>query len=97
MIWPWWGAMFVVGLLVGCIGAWATNATRVFMKTLAVPLVLIVTRLAWPNLFPIKSTPLYVFLDLVILAVAAFLGDYFLGLRLGRHGRDGYRTDSVGH
>ncbi len=97
MIWSWWGTMFVVGLAVGCVAAWSTNATRVFMKTLAVPLIILLTRLAWPNVFPIKSTPLYVFADFLLLAIGAFLGDYFLGLKLGRHGRDGYRGDSVGH
>jgi hypothetical protein len=97
MIWPWWGAMFVTGLVVGGIAAWTTHGARVFMKTLAVPLIVLVTRLVWPNLFPIKSTPLYVFLDFLILAVGALVGDYWLGLKLGRHDRGGYRGDSVGH
>lgn len=97
MLWSWWAAMLMAGFVVGCIGAWATDARRVFMKTLAVPLVLVASRLLWPDLYPAKNAPLYVFLDFVILAVAALIGDYLLGLKLGRHGRDGYRSDSVGH
>src|SRR5438270_14059010 len=97
MIWPWWGAMCLVGILVGCIGAWTTGGSRVFMKTLAVPLILLVTRLALPNVYPIKNTPLYVFIDFVLIAGTGFIADYYVGLKLGRHGRDGYRTDSVGH
>ncbi|HZP81557.1 MAG TPA: hypothetical protein VFB21_07970 [Chthonomonadaceae bacterium] len=97
LIWPWWGKMFVLGLGVGCLGAWSTGAGRVFMKTLAVPLLLATTRLLWPDLYPIKNTPLYLFIDLLILAVGALIGDYVLGLKLGRHDRSGYREDSVGH
>jgi hypothetical protein len=95
--WDWWGAMFVAGLVVGCIGAWTTGAARVFMKTLAVPLLILASRLAFPNVFPVKNTPLYVFLDFLIVAVGALIGDYFLGLKLGRNDRSGYRSDSVGH
>ncbi len=89
--------MFIVGLLVGCIAAWTTDGPRVFMKTLAVPLLLLATRLAFPNYLPIRNSALYVFLDFVILAIGALVGDYLLGLKLGRHDRGGYRNDSVGH
>jgi hypothetical protein len=89
--------MLLLGLAVGGVGAWSTGAGRVFMKTLAVPLIVVLTRVAWPALYPIKNTPLYAFLDFLLLAIGAFLGDYFLGLKLGRHGRDGFRGDSVGH
>ena len=97
MIWAWWGAMALTGLLLGCFGAWSTHAVRVFMKTLAIPLVLLITRLALPQVFPVKSAPLYVFIDLILLAVTAFGADYVVGLALGRHDRSGYRSDSVGH
>lgn len=97
MIWHWWGMMGAVGFVVGCVAAWTTNAPRVFMKTLAAPLALAASRLFWPDVYPIKNSPLYVFIDFVILAISAFVGDYLLGLRLGRNGRDGYRHDSVGH
>jgi hypothetical protein len=97
MLWSWWGAMFALGLVVGCVGAWTTRAARVFMKTLAVPLVLLLTRLLFFNVSPIKNTPLYVFIDFVILASSGLLADYLLGLKLGRHDRHGFREDSVGH
>lgn len=97
MIWMWWSGMFVVGLLIGAIAAWTTDAGRVFMKTLAVPLVLILTRLVWPDVYPIKNAPLYVFLDFLIIAIAALITDYAVGLKLGRNDRAGYRHDSVGH
>ncbi len=97
MIWQWWGAMFVTGLVVGCIGAWTTQAARVFMKTLAVPLLLILTRVALPNVYPVKTAPQYWLADFVLIAVGGVIGDYFLGLKLGRNDRAGFRTDSVGH
>src|SRR5579871_3841453 len=93
LIWPWWGAMFGVGLGVGCLGAWSQNAVRVFMKTLAVPLIVLLSRLALPHLYPIKGSGLYVVIDFVIIAVAALIADYFLGLKLGRHDKRGYRSD----
>lgn len=100
MLWSWWLGMFIAGLVIGCLSAWSTGYPRVFMRTLAGPLLILGARLAWPNLFPVTNSPLYVFyvfVDFVIVAVAALTGDYFLGLKLGRHGRDGYRADSVGH
>ena len=97
MIWPWWGAMVVVGLIVGCVGAWTQGIKRVFMKTLAVPLVLLLSRLLLPGLYPLKNTPTYLFLDFILIAISALSSDYFLGLKLGRHDRAGYRSDSVGH
>lgn len=97
MLWSWWIAICGVGFCVGCIGAWSRNATRVFMKTLAIPLILGLSRLFWPNLYPIKNSPVYVFIDFVLLAVMALLGDYLVGLKLGRHDRQGYRSESVGH
>lgn len=96
MLWIWWLEMMAVGLVLGCIGAWTTNAARVFMKTLAVPLVLVLTRIA----FPLKGSPyyfLYLAVDLFLIASFALLGDYLLGLKLGRHDRAGYREDAVGH
>lgn len=97
LIWNWWGAMFMAGLLLGCAGAWSTQAARVFIRTLGGPVLLVLARLAWPNVYPIKNSPLYVFLDFLILATAAAIADYYLGMKLGRNGRDGFRTDSVGH
>ena len=88
--------MVIVGLVLGCIGAWTVNAARVFMKTLAVPLAIVVTRYC----FPLRSSPYYVAylcLDLFLVATFALLGDYLLGLRLGRNDRSGYRDDAVGH
>jgi hypothetical protein len=97
MIWTWWAGMLITGFVVGAIAAWTMDAARVFMKTLAIPLVLVASRLLWPTLFPIKNTPGYVFIDLLILAMAALVADYAIGLKLGRNDRAGYREDSVGH
>lgn len=97
MIWQWWGWMVVVGVVIGSVGAWSVNAARVFMKTLAVPLVLLFTRLALPNIYPAKNAPPYILIDFLIIAVVGFVTDYFVGLKLGRHDRAGYRSDSVGH
>lgn len=97
MIWMWWGGMFITGLVVGAFAAWTTDAARVFMKTLAVPLILLLTRLALPDVFPIKNSPGYAFIDFVIIAVAALIADYSVGLKLGRNDRAGFREDSVGH
>lgn len=97
MIWEWWGVMVITGLVVGAIAAWTTDVARVFMKTLSIPVVLIASRLLWPALYPVKNTPGYVFLDLIILAVTALIADYAVGYKLGRNDRAGYREDSVGH
>ncbi len=97
MIWGWWGGLFTVGLLVGFLGAWSSGGARVFVKTLAIPLILGFTRLAMPNTAPVKNSMGYLFVDFAIMAVAALLGDYALGLKLGRHDRTGHRGDSVGH
>jgi hypothetical protein len=96
MLWSWWAIMALIGLTVGAVGAWTTGAARVFMNTLAIPIVLVLTRLA----FPLKASPYYLgylLLDLLIVTVCAFAADYGVGLRLGRNDREGYREDSVGH
>jgi hypothetical protein len=96
MLWTWWLEMVCVGLILGCIGAWTMNAARVFMKTLAVPIALVLTRF----FFPLKGSPYYfayLCLDLFLIASFGLLGDYLLGLKLGRHDRAGYRDDAVGH
>jgi len=96
MLWSWWAEMAVMGFILGAIAAWTTGAARVFMQSLAIPIALVVTRLA----FPLKDSPYYLaylLLDLAIVAIAAYAGDYFVGLRLGRNDRAGYRNDTVGH
>ena len=97
MIWSWWLAMAGVGIVAGCVGAWAQQGARVFMKTLAVPVILVLSRLLFPNLYPFKNGPGYVLIDFLIIAVTGLAADYVVGLRLGRHDRGGYRSDSVGH
>lgn len=97
MIWTWWLTMAAVGVIVGCLAAWSSQGLRVLLKTLVVPLVLAASRLLYPAAYPMKNTPPYLLIDLLILAAAAFVGDYLVGLCLGRHGLDGYRSDSVGH
>ena len=96
MIVPWWALMGLMGLVLGGIAAWTTGAARVFMQTLAIPIAIVVTRPA----FPLKDSRYYMaymLLDLAIVAVAAYGGDYLTGLRLGRNDRSGFRNDSVGH
>ena len=95
MLWSWWAAMGLVGLVIGFAAAWSQSAWRVFWKTIAAPVVLLASRLLWPE--TTRNTPLLVFTDFVILSLAALLGDYLLGLRLGRNDRAGYRHDKVGH
>ena len=93
MIWPWWALMAIMGLMLGAFAAWTSGAARVFMQTLAIPAALVVTRLAFPR----KDSPyylVYLLLDLAIVAMTAYAGDYLLGLRLGRNDRGGYRKDS---
>ena len=97
MLWTWWGGMIFSGLLGGAIAAWASPGWRLAIRTLAPPLLLIAPRLLWPDLYPIKNTPLYVFIDLVLIALSAALADYAVGLKLGRNDRAGYRHDSLGH
>ena len=96
-MWHWWAGMLLVGLVLGCMGAWTTNAARVFMKTLAPPVVLVAARFTFARYAPPSNSVGLVFLDFVLIGIAAFAGDYLLGIRLGRHGRDGYRHDNVGH
>ena len=97
MHFTWWTIVLGVGFVVGCIGAWTTNAARVFIKTLGVPIVVVAMRYALPGLAPSWNNYGLLFFDLVLLGIAAFVGDYLLGLKLGRHDRAGYREDSVGH
>ena len=89
--------MLGTGLVVGCIGAWTTQAARVFMKTLAMPLMLLVMHLLLPRDFPGPLQSVADVLDIVLFAGAALLGDYVLGLMLGRHDKAGFRSDTVGH
>ncbi len=96
-LWIWWAGMIGAGMLLGLVGAWTRNAARVFMKTLSVPLTLFASRLLPLPGFPQRDRPLTIGIDLFLLAGAALMADYFIGLRLGRHDRYGYRSDSVGH
>lgn len=97
MIWGWWGAMVVLGLILGSFGAWTRQAARVFMKTLAIPLGLVIAHVATPGLYPFKNQPHYLFIDILLIATAALIADYLVGRKLGRHDRAGFREDSVGH
>ena len=96
-LYAWWLILIGTGLLVGALGAWTTQAARVFMKTLGVPLVLVVMHLLLPPNFPARTNIWLILLDIVLFAPFALLGDYIVGLLLGRHDRAGYRSDSVGH
>ncbi len=91
----WWIAMACLGLVIGAVGAWSQDALRVFIKTLGIPAVLLVVRLLFAHDAP--GGYVMIFLDLVIIETTAFCSDYIVGLKLGRHGRDGMRNDSVGH
>ncbi len=91
----WWLAMAGIGLAIGAIGAWSQDALRVFIKTLGIPLVLLVIRWIFAQRAPGGFG--MIFLDLLIIEATAFCSDYVVGLLLGRHGRDGMRQDSVGH
>lgn len=94
-MWIWWGQMALLGFGLGAVAAWSQNALRVFMKTLAVPLVLVIARLLAPA--SVHGGAGYIFADFVILSLAALVGDYLIGLKLGRNDREGFRHDSVGH
>ena len=95
MMWMWWGQMALAGLCLGGVAAWSQNALRVFMKTLAAPLLLLALRMLAPA--SVKNGAIYIFADFVILSLAALLGDYLVGWKLGRSDREGFRRDSVGH
>ncbi len=97
LLWAWWGWMAVLGLGMGLLAALSQGAGRVFMKTLAVPVVIVALRLLLPGLYPAKNSAPYAVLDYAIIAVTGLIGDYLLGLKLGRHDRAGFRSDSVGH
>ena len=94
-MWIWWGQMALVGLCLGAVAAWSQNALRVFMKTLAIPLVLLIARLLAPP--SVRGGAGYIFADFVIISLSALVADYLLGLKLGRNDREGFRHDSVGH
>lgn len=91
MLWTWWGIMAVTGLLLGVVGAISTGRARVFMKTLSIPLVVALSRLLTPGLFPEKNTAIYLFVDFFLVAVTALITDYLFGLKLGRNDKAGYR------
>jgi hypothetical protein len=93
----WYSLVFGTGLLVGGVAAWGGNALRVFMRSLGLPLALIALRLLTPASLHGENAPFRLFIDYMILAASGFLGDYVIGLKLGRHDARGYRDDSVGH
>ncbi len=97
MIWVWLGSMVLIGFMMGCFTAWSGGGVRVFMKTLAIPVLVVLSRILFYNTLPLKNSLLFAFLDFVILAAMALVGDYVVGLKLGRSDRQGYRDDHVGH
>ncbi len=97
MIWIWWGAMVLVGFLTGCFTSWSKGGVRVFLKTLGIPILIILSRLIFYSVLPIKNSLIFAFIDFVILSAFGLLGDYVVGLRLGRNDKHGFREDPVGH
>lgn len=93
----WWVIIVGVGVLLGGIGAWATGGTRVFLRTLAPPVILIALSLVFTSFAPPLSRFWPLLAGLLTLTVTAFASDYCIGFLLGRHGKDGFRADSVGH
>lgn len=91
----WWCFMVFTGLVLGAFAAWSQGRVRLFMKTLSVPAAMLILYTVFKSYAP--KNILEIFLEMVILATSGFLADYFVGLRLGRHGIDGMRQDSVGH
>ncbi len=91
----WWFCMMLYGFVLGAFAAWTQGGLRVFMKTLGMPLALLLAHILFHRDAP--AGPFAVLADLFILAGAGFCADYLVGLKLGRHGRDGMRGDSVGH
>ncbi|HLI47972.1 MAG TPA: hypothetical protein VKV18_04680 [Chthonomonas sp.] len=96
MGWEWWFALACTGFVIGGITAWATGGLRVFLYTLAVPIVLLIAHLFFSRYAP-PTYLLWVGLEYLLMIVMACFGDYLFGLKLGRNGPDGYRHDSVGH
>lgn len=96
MEWKWWVALAVMGFLIGCLAAWSTGGFRVFLYTLAVPLTLLCAHLFFGKDAP-PTHLTWVGLEYLLMTLMAFLGDYLLGIKLGRNGPDGYRRDSIGH
>lgn len=89
--------MTLIGFLTGCLAAWSNDGIRLFMKTLAIPILIVLSRLLFQHFLPVKNSYGYAFIDFVILALMALVGDYFVGMKLGRNDAHGYREDSVGH
>ena len=85
----------LTGVGLGAFAAWSQGRMRLFMKTLSVPATMLIIHSVFKSYAPTKI--LMIFLEMVVLATSGFLADYLVGLRLGRHGVDGMRQDSVGH
>ncbi len=96
-MWQWYSIVFLTGAVLGSIAAWRANATRVFIRTLGLPLALILLRTLLPNTIHGTTSLLPLIGDYALLVVSAILGDYSVGLKLGRHDAKGYRDDAVGH
>ena len=86
--------LIIGGLLIGCLGAWATNGWRLFFTALGTPVLLFCHHLVFT---PTSYSVWHVIRDYILMLVSAYIADYMLGLKLGRNDKAGYRSDSVGH
>ena len=96
-MWGWWGVMLLIGFLTGCFTAWSKGAVRLLMKTLSIPVILVLSRVLFYSRLPFQNSFLNAGIDFVLLSSMALTGDYIVGLKLGRVDKHGYRDDSVGH
>ncbi len=93
----WWCMILGAGFAVGGITAATHESVRVFTKTLGVPLVLLLLRTFVPARFHGANDPLPILLEYVVLAFAAFVGDYLVGLLVGKSDAKGFREEIIGH
>ncbi len=93
----WWLIIAGTGLALGGITAATHEVVRVFTKTLGAPLALLLLRVALPQRLHGANNPLPILLEYLLLVLAAFMGDYLIGRRLGKSDALGYREETVGH
>lgn len=93
----WWGALFLVGLIMGGVASWRGNALRVFIRTLGLPLSLALLWYYAPAHWQKNDSTLGLCAAYLVLVLSAFAGDYLIGLLLGKNDAAGYREDAVGH
>lgn len=87
----------VVGLLLGSVASWRGNALRVFIRTMGLPLALVLLYYVVPAQWKRSESSFGLFGSYLVLVSTALVGDYLIGLALKRNDVAGYREDAVGH